>query len=89
MGKLVLSIAPSAAAFYTGDALPGWRGQLFVGALAGQALVMVKVRDGAVLGEERLPLGKRIRDVRMGPDGALWLAAESTGEILRVVPAGR
>ncbi|GLI24483.1 glucose/arabinose dehydrogenase [Xanthobacter flavus] len=83
------SIAPSGAAFYTGDALPGWRGQLFVGALAGQALVMVKVRDGAVIGEERLPLGKRIRDVRMGPDGALWLAAESTGEILRVVPAGR
>ncbi|MFG1208765.1 PQQ-dependent sugar dehydrogenase [Xanthobacter flavus] len=83
------SIAPSGAAFYTGDALPGWRGQLFVGALAGQALVMVKVRDGAVIGEERLPLGKRIRDVRMGPDGALWIAAESTGEILRVVPAGR
>ncbi len=83
------SIAPSGAAFYSGDALPGWRGQLFVGALAGQALVMVKVRDGAVIGEERLPLGKRIRDVRMGPDGALWLVAESTGEILRVAPAGR
>ncbi|MBP2148506.1 glucose/arabinose dehydrogenase [Xanthobacter flavus] len=83
------SIAPSGAAFYSGDALPGWRGQLFVGALAGQALVMVKVRDGAVIGEERLPMGKRIRDVRMGPDGALWLVAESTGEILRVVPAGR
>ncbi len=83
------SIAPSGAAFYSGDALPNWRGQLFIGALAGQALVMVKVRDGAVLGEERLPLGKRIRDVRMGPDGALWLAAESTGEILRVVPADR
>lgn len=81
------SIAPSGAAFYSGDALPAWRDQLFVGALAGQALVMVKVRDGAVLGEERLPMGKRIRDVRMGPDGALWLAAESTGEILRVVPA--
>lgn len=81
------SIAPSGAAFYAGDALPAWRGQLFVGALAGQALVMVKVRDGAVTGEERLPLGKRIRDVRMGPDGALWLVAEGTGEILRVVPA--
>lgn len=83
------SIAPSGAAFYSGDALPNWRGQLFVGALAGQSLVMVKVRDGAVIGEERLPMGKRIRDVRMGPDGALWLVAENTGEILRVVPAGR
>lgn len=81
------SIAPSGAAFYSGDLLPAFRGQLFVGALAGRALVEVKVRDGAVTGEERLPLGKRIRDVRMGPDGALWLLADDTGEILRVVPA--
>lgn len=81
------SIAPSGAAFYSGDLLPAFRGQLFVGALAGQALVEVKVRDGRVTGEERLPMGKRIRDVRMGPDGALWLVAEDTGEILRVVPA--
>ncbi|MFG1300790.1 PQQ-dependent sugar dehydrogenase [Xanthobacter sp. V3C-3] len=81
------SIAPSGAAFYSGDLLPAFRGQLFVGALAGQALVEVKVRDGAVTGEERLPLGKRIRDVRMGPDGALWLLTDDTGEILRVVPA--
>ncbi|MEP9352620.1 PQQ-dependent sugar dehydrogenase [Xanthobacter sp. KR7-65] len=81
------SIAPSGGAFYSGDLLPAFKGQLFVGALAGQALVEVKIRDGAVTGEERLPLGKRIRDVRMGPDGALWLIAENTGEILRVVPA--
>jgi len=81
------SIAPSGAAFYSADLLPAFKGQLFVGALAGQALVEVKVRDGAVIGEERLPLGKRIRDVRQGPDGALWLATDDTGEILRVVPA--
>lgn len=81
------SIAPSGSAFYTADLLPAFRGQLFVGALAGQALVEVKVRDGRVTGEERLPLGKRIRDVRQGPDGALWLATDDTGEILRVVPA--
>lgn len=81
------SIAPSGAAFYSGDLMPAFRGQLFTGALAGQALVEVKVRDGAVTGEERLPLGKRIRDVRMGPDGALWLLTDDTGEILRVVPA--
>lgn len=81
------SIAPSGATFYTADLLPAFRGQLFVGALAGEALVEVKVRDGRVTGEERLPLGKRIRDVRQGPDGALWLATDDTGEILRVVPA--
>ncbi|TLX44672.1 PQQ-dependent sugar dehydrogenase [Xanthobacter autotrophicus] len=81
------SIAPSGAAFYSADLLPAFKGQLFVGALAGQALVEVKVRNGAIAGEERLPLGKRIRDVRQGPDGALWLATDDTGEILRVVPA--
>lgn len=81
------SIAPSGAAFYSADLLPAFKGQLFVGALAGQALVEVKVRNGAVTGEEQLPLGKRIRDVRQGPDGALWLATDDTGEILRVVPA--
>jgi len=82
------SIAPSGAAFYTGDLFPAFRGHLFVGALAGQALVEVKVRDGRVIGEERLDLGKRVRDVRQGPDGALWLAIDAEdGEILRLVPA--
>ncbi|MFG1478174.1 PQQ-dependent sugar dehydrogenase [Xanthobacter sp. V4C-4] len=82
------SIAPSGAAFYDGALLPAFQGQLFVGALAGAALVEVKVRDGLVMGEERLPLGARVRDVRMGPDGALWLATDSAeGQILRVVPA--
>ncbi|MFG1418083.1 PQQ-dependent sugar dehydrogenase [Xanthobacter sp. V0B-10] len=82
------SIAPSGAAFYDGELLPAFKGHLFVGALAGEALVEVKVRDGVVMGEERLPMGERIRDVRMGPDGALWLATDSDeGQILRVVPA--
>lgn len=82
------SIAPSGATFYDGDLFPAFKGQLFVGALAGQALVEVKVKDGAVTGEERLPLGMRVRAVRQGPDSALWLATDSgAGQILRVVPA--
>lgn len=82
------SIAPSGATFYTGDLFPAFRGSLFVGALAGQALVRVKRADGRVTGEDRLPLGLRVRDVRQGPDGALWLATdEEDGEILKVVPA--
>nr|WP_272904277.1 PQQ-dependent sugar dehydrogenase [Xanthobacter agilis] len=82
------SIAPSGAAFYEGTLFPAFQGQLFVGALAGEALVEVKVRDGLVMGEERLPMGERVRDVRLGPDGALWLATDSDlGRILRVVPA--
>ncbi|MEP9349397.1 PQQ-dependent sugar dehydrogenase [Xanthobacter sp. KR7-225] len=82
------SIAPSGAAFYSADLMPAFKGQLFVGALAGQALVLVKVEDGRVTGEERLDLGARVRDVRQGPDGALWLATDAEdGRILRVVPA--
>lgn len=80
------SIAPSGASFYSGPAA-GWRGSLFVGALAGMALVRLPVEGHAVMGEERLSLGKRIRDVREGPDGALWLAVDDAdGEILRIAP---
>src|SRR5262249_34357603 len=86
----VPSIAPSGMAFYTADLFPSWRGSLFVGALAGQMLVRLSLDGETVTGEERLlqPLGERIRDVRQGPDGALWLATDnSAGRILRVVPA--
>lgn len=81
------SIAPSGAAFYTGPVAP-WRNSLFVGALAGMALVRLEIEGNAVKGEERLPLNRRIRDVRTGPDGALWLAVDDAeGEILRIAPA--
>ena len=86
----VPSIAPSGMAFYTGDLFPSWRGSLFVGALAGQILVRLDVRGDTVGAEERLlrELNERIRDVRVGPDGALWLATDnSAGRILRVAPA--
>jgi glucose/arabinose dehydrogenase len=86
----VPSIAPSGMAFYTGDLFPAWRGSLFVGALAGQILVRLELNGDTVGREERLlrPLNERIRDVRMGPDGALWLATDnSAGRILRLAPA--
>ena len=86
----VPSIAPAGMAFYDGDLFPAWRGNLFVGAMAGQALVRLVI-DGETVGtEERLlqELGERIRDVRAGPDGALWLATDDTaGRILRLTPA--
>jgi len=81
------SIAPSGAAFYTGDLVPEWRGNLFVGALAGQALHRLVLDGERVVGEERLlaELGERIRCVRQGPDGALWLLTDRTdGRVLRV-----
>jgi glucose/arabinose dehydrogenase len=86
----VPSIAPSGMAFYTGDLFPAWRGNLFVGALAAQVLVRLELDGDKVVKEERLleALRERIRDVRAGPDGALWLLTDSTrGRILRVVPA--
>lgn len=84
------SIAPSGMAFYTGDLFPTWRGSLLVGALAGQELVRLTLDDERVVKEDRLlmRLGERIRDVRQGPDGAIWLLTDNTaGRILRVVPA--
>jgi glucose/arabinose dehydrogenase len=86
----VPSIAPSGMTFYTGNVFAPWRGSLFVGALAGQLLVRLGVDGDKVVEEERLlqQLRERIRDVREGPDGALWLATDSSsGRILRLTPA--
>ena len=85
----VPSIAPSGMAFAPNSAIPAWRGNLFVGALAGQTLVRLELDGEKVVKEERLlqQLRERIRDVRQGPDGALWLATDSSnGRILRVAP---
>lgn len=84
------SIAPSGATFYTGDVWPAWRNSLFVGALAGSMLVRLSTQGESVTGEERLlgDLGQRIRDVRQGPDGFLYLLVDdSDGKVLRVRPA--
>ncbi len=86
----VPSIATSGMTFYTGDLFPAWRGNLFVGGLAGQLLVRLELNGEKVVKEERLlhSLGERIRDVRQGPDGALWLLTDdSNGRLLRLVPA--
>ena len=86
----VPSIAPSGMTFYSGDLFARWRGGLFLGALAGQMLVRLELDGEKVVNEERLlqQLRERIRDVREGPDGALWLATDSSsGRILRLVPA--
>lgn len=83
------SIAPSGAAFYTGPVWPAWRNSLFVGALAGSMLVRLSTQGEKVMGEERLltDIGARIRDVRQGPDGFLYLLTDETdGQILRVRP---
>jgi glucose/arabinose dehydrogenase len=88
----VPSIAPSGMTFYTAKLFPKWAGSLFTGALAGKMLVRLSLNGNAVTGEERLlqNLNERIRDVRQGPDGALWLLTDnSAGRILRVSPAAK
>lgn len=83
------SIAPSGMAFYTGSLFPEWRGSLFVGALGGKRLIRLALDGDRVLTEEALlaDRGKRIRDVRTGPDGALYvLTDDQNGELLRLTP---
>jgi aldose sugar dehydrogenase len=84
------SIAPSGMAFYTGDLFKGWKGSLINGALKFQMLVRLELQGDRVVKEERLLQGlrERIRDVRQGPDGALYLLTDNNaGRILRVAPA--
>ncbi|MBI1965121.1 MAG: PQQ-dependent sugar dehydrogenase [Betaproteobacteria bacterium] len=86
------SIAPSGMAFYTGDKFPRWRGDLFVGALRDQMLVRLKLDGEKVAKEERMLKGVlgRIRDVRNGPDGLLYLLTDSPrGVLARLEPAGK
>ena len=85
-------IAPSGMLFYTGSAYPAWKGSIFVGSLAPGALVRLTLQNGRVSGEERYfgDLGERIRDVRQGPDGLLYLLTDSSrGRILRIERATR
>ena len=84
------SIAASGLAIYEGAAFPQWRGDYFVGALAGKHLARVRLRNGRTAEEEKLLTGLdgRIRDVRVGPDGFLYvLTDERDGGVYRIRPA--
>ena len=82
----VPSIAPSGMMFYTGDLVPDWKGNLFVGAMAGQHLVRLVLDGERVVAEEKLltDLKQRIREVRQGPDGAIYAFAGAS--LIRVTP---
>jgi aldose sugar dehydrogenase len=86
----VPSISPSGMAFYQGDAFPEWQGDLFVGALSGQLLARLELDGEQMVEEERLLDGVlgRIRDVRVGPDGYLYLLTDyADGALVRLEPA--
>lgn len=86
------SIAPSGMAFYDGDKFPEWKGDLFVGALAETHLRRLEIEGRKVVEQEVLldTLGERIRDVRSGPDGFLYVVTDDSrnGRVLRLEPAG-
>ena len=80
-------IAPSGAQWYDGALIPAWRGDLFIGGMVAKALVRLDIENGRVVGEEHLlaDRGRRVRDVRQGRDGALYIVTdEDNGELWRV-----
>ena len=84
-------IAPSGMVFYTGDLFPAWKGNLFIGGLETRNLVRLTINGERVTGEERLLTDlqprERIRDVRQGPDGALYVVTDNPkGRVLKLVP---
>jgi glucose/arabinose dehydrogenase len=72
-------IAPSGMAFYDGDAIPEWKGSFLVGGLVSQGIVVIHMDGDKVSHEERIPLEARIRDVKVGPDGAVYAVTEERG----------
>jgi glucose/arabinose dehydrogenase len=81
-------ISPSGIAFYTGEAIPGWKGNLLIGGLSSEAIVRLSLDGETVTGAERIPMGTRIRDVAQGPDGAVYaLTDEGHGKVLKLTAA--
>jgi glucose/arabinose dehydrogenase len=84
------SIAPSGMTFYDGKAFPAWKGDVFVGGMSGRQVVRLEMKNGHVVGEEKLLMDrcKRTKDVSEGPDGLIYVITDETpSEILRIVPA--
>lgn len=84
------SIAPCGMAFITSDKYPGWKGDLLVGSLAFRYLARVKLDGHKVLGEAKMltDIG-RVRNVKLGPDGLIYVSVEGPGRILQLQPQGR
>jgi glucose/arabinose dehydrogenase len=86
------NIAPSGMVFYTGGLFPAWQNSLFIGGLGSTNLVRLSVQGDKVVGEERLlqdlqPQRERLRDVRQGPDGALYILTDNAkGKLFKLVP---
>ena len=81
--------APSGLEFYTGDVFPEWQGDLFSGGLVGEQVRRIILDGEQVIGEEALTIGRRVRDVKQGPDGYLYILTDhEDGELMRIIPDG-
>ncbi|WP_338669539.1 PQQ-dependent sugar dehydrogenase [Pseudodesulfovibrio methanolicus] len=80
--------APSGLMVYTGDAFPAWKGDLLAGGLRSETIRLIELdRNGTVLGDKDLPMGHRVRDIRQGPDGLVYvLTDEDDGRLIRLEP---
>lgn len=85
-------ISPAGLVFYDGAMFPSWQGDAFIGGLSSQALVRIEFTADGAREAERYPMGRRIREVEQGPDGALWLLEDGgrkgAGWLMRLTPPG-
>ena len=85
------SVSPAGLMIYSGRLFPQWRGDAFMGALSGQALIRIDLDGGNAREANRWPMGARIREVEEGPDGAIYVLEDSRngsgGRLLRLTPA--
>lgn len=81
------SISPGSLMIYSGTLFPQWRGDAFIGALSGQALIRVDLDGTSAAKADQWDMGARIREVEQGPDGAVWLLEDGAGgRLLRLTP---
>jgi glucose/arabinose dehydrogenase len=84
----VPSISPSSLLFYDGSEFPRWRGSALIGGLSSQAIVRVQIDGDAAREAERFEMGQRIRAVKQGPDGTIWVLEDggrgSSGRLLKL-----
>lgn len=81
-------ISPAGLIFYTGDLFPQWKGDGFIGGMSARALIRIEVDGESASEADRFPMGKRIREVEQGPDGAIWLLEDGAdGRLLKLTPA--
>ena len=84
-------IAPSGMAYYSGEAIPEWKGAFLVGGLVAQAVVVLHLDNDRVVSEERVPIGARVRDVKVAPDGSVYVVTENragSSQIVRLTSGG-